>query len=191
MPSVVVLNPQAMALGTGLATVALETAGVLAAIALLAAVLGLGRGHLPRLTVAAVAALAAALALSSVASSLSFLNGERKAAVGPGAGIEHCVDETGDQQILPFLTWLKERIPARATYWLANSPMLADAPGGIDPLCYALILLPRLPLSSPAGAHWVVYTGAFTPALKARIAAHDPTVDVFSPGYALVHVGAP
>lgn len=178
-----------MSLGTGLATVALETAGVLAGIALLGAVLGLGRRQLPRLTVAAVAALATALALSSVASSVSFLNTERKSAVGPGAGRDHCVYETGGEGILPFLTWLRERIPARDTYWLASSPLLVDAAPGIDPLCYALELLPRLPLSSPAGAHWVIYTGALTRALKARIAAHDPSVQVFSPGYALVHVG--
>ena len=114
---------------------------------------------------------------------------ERKSAVGPGAGRDHCVYETGGEGILPFLTWLRERIAARDTYWLASSPLLVDAAPGIDPLCYALELLPRLPLSSPAGAHWVIYTGAFTPALKARIAAHDPSVQVFSPGYALVHVG--
>jgi hypothetical protein len=178
-----------MALGTGLATVALETVGVLAAIALLGGVLGIGRRQLPRLTVAAVAALATVLALSNVASSVSLLNAERLSAVGPGAGIDHCVYETGAEAILPFLTWLRERIPVRATYWLADSPLLADVAPGIDPLCYALELLPRLPLSSPAGAHYIVYTGALTPALKARIAAHDPAVEVFSPGYALVHVG--
>jgi hypothetical protein len=178
-----------MALGTGLATVAFETAGILAAIAVLGGVLGLSRRQLPRLTVAAVAAVSTVLALSSVASSVSFLNTERMSAVGPGVGIDDCVYETGAEAILPFLTWLRERMPARATYWLADSPLLDDAVAGIDPLCYALELLPRLPLSSPAGAHYVVYTGAFTPALRARIAAHDPAVQVFSAGYALVHVG--
>lgn len=191
-----------MSLGTGLATLALETLGVFAALALLGAVLGLTRSQLPRLTAAAVAALAVVLALSGLVPSASSLSKEFKGSVGPGeiaaeraqhmhTGMAHCVAETNTSlSLLPFINWLKNQIPARSSYWLARSPQLVDASPGVDPLCVAFELLPRLPLSSMTGAHWVVYTGVLPPALRTRIAAHDPAVRVFSPGYAVVHEGA-
>jgi hypothetical protein len=165
---------------------ALETAGILIGVALIGTLLGLNRSHMPRLTVAAVGALAAVLALSSVPSSVAYLNHERTSPVSARAGREYCAVETSAQAMLPFLRWAKAQMAPHDRYWLAPSPVLTDAPSGIDPLCVSLLMLPRLPLSSPTGAGWTMYIGGFTPALQSRIAAHDPSVHVYSRGLALV-----
>lgn len=173
-----------MSLGTGLATLALQTLGVLATVGLIGAVLAVAPARRRRAAAAAVAALATALVFAAVAPSISFLNGQP--AVSAPAAREQCLLETGAAATIPFFGWLNAHMPAHARYWLASNPHLVDAPGGLDPLCVAFELLPRLPLPSSSGAGWVVYTGVVTPDVTARIARHDPAVQVFSPGFVLV-----
>lgn len=179
-----------MSLTTGFATLAMETLAVLAAVGVswfFLSVYGLSPA---RVAVAVVAALATALALSTVQPAVSSLTAERKSAVGAQAGIEHCLYETGAAGSVAFLRWLKTRMPSDARYWLADAPELqGDAPG-LDPLCVALELLPRLPETVRAHAGWVVGLAGTVPAdVQRRIALRDPTVQVFAPGYVLAREG--
>jgi hypothetical protein len=175
-------------LGLSVGTLLLETLGVLAAAALVGALLGLRGPQRRRVAATAVAALAAALALGGAANAVSSLNDQRSIGVSASSARDHCLVETQATASIAFLHWLRQRIPARSSYWLASSPRLIDAPGGIDPLCAAFELLPRLPARSLSDAGWIIYTGTLPSAVKARSAAHDPSVAAFSPGFVLERV---
>jgi hypothetical protein len=177
-------------LGRSAATLLLETLGVLAAAVVVGALLGSARTDRRRVAVAAVAALTLALALGGLAGAFSALDDQRALGVPAASARDHCLLETQASSAVPFFAWLRQRIPARSRYWLASSPRLIDAPGGVDPLCTAFELLPRLPARSAGEAAWVVYIGGLTPVVRAQIAARDPTVAVFSPGYVLERVRA-
>jgi hypothetical protein len=113
------------------------------------------------------------------------LNRARRDAVGPRAGLQHCFGETNGEagprlpQRLPFINWVKQRLPAHAVYTLAPSP------GPPDAWCVALVLLPALPARAGERAGWTITFGTTPPDLQARIARQDPSVQVFAPGFAL------
>jgi hypothetical protein len=170
-----------VALTRGLATLVLEVVGILGAVGVLAA-LTIGRrptaSELRFATVAAVGALTVALALGQLAAAGSTLDQARRGAVSAPDGIEHCFGEQRAQARLPFVRWLKMRLPKDAVYALDYTP----AP---DVLCVALVLLPALPAAPGQRAEWTIAFGAIPPAMQARINAHDPSVQVFAPGFGL------
>lgn len=141
-------------------------------------------GALP--TAAGVLAVLTAIAiLANLHTAGGVLNRARRDAVGPREGLEHCFAETNGEsgprlpQRLPFINWVKRRLPAHAVYELVPSA------GPPDAWCVALVLLPSLPARAGEPARWTITFGTTPAALQARIAQHDPTVHVFAPGFAL------
>ena len=170
-----------------LAKLGAEIAGVIAVVGLL--LVGhklVGRPRLPGPSLAATG-LAAMLCFSlllHVRSTASTLNQARRHAVGARAGLEHCFTESlsGQRPVSErnrFFDWVKARVPPRALYAVSSYS------GPPDLWCVTLVLSPALPASGRDHAAWTIAAG-IPPALQARIDHHDPDVDVFAPGYALV-----
>lgn len=146
----------------------------------------LGRQR-PRLAapVLAAGALTALLCLSlvlHVRATASVLSQDHQHSVEAREGLEHCFEESLSGQPLvpgraPFLDWVQTRLPPDARY------ALAPYSGPPDGWCVTLTLLPALPSAQP---EWTAYMGAVPAAVQAQIARHDPAVQVFAPGYALV-----
>ena len=135
--------------------------------------------------VLAATALTTLLCLSLVLhvhATASAFSQDHKHSTGARQGLEHCYEESLTGQPLvpgraPFLDWVKTRLPHDARY--AISPYS----GPPDAWCVTLALLPALPSLSP---RWTVYMGAVPSAVQAEIDRHDPAVQVFATGYALV-----
>lgn len=165
-----------------LASLILEVLGVLGAVVVMAALLrSSGRGQLDLrwLAGAVVGVITVAFAIADVAGAGSALNQARRAGVGARAGLEHCFDEEGVSTRLPFLNWVKARLPAHAVY------AMVPYAGQPDGWCTTLVLLPSLPAGPGGNAGWIIAFGTIPPDLQARIARHDPSVQVFAPGFAL------
>lgn len=171
-----------------LATLALQVMGILAAVGLLVA-LTVGRrpnrAELRLASASVVGVLAVALAVGQISSGASLLNQARRASVSARDGAEYCFRQPwpGNPQgsgaaRLPLLRWLRSQLGPGAVYSLAYVPPP-------DANCLLFGLLPALPARSGERAEWTIAWGMVPPAMQARIAAHDPSVRVFAPGFAL------
>lgn len=174
-----------------MAKLALEFLGLLAAVGGAAALVRRSRRNLEGPAVAAIVlgALAFAFAVANLANAGSELDQARRHAVSSRAGLEHCLGESLSGGPLvpvrpPFLNWVKQRLPAHAVY------ALAPYAGPPDSWCVTLVLLPSLPVRPGGTADWTITFGMLPPDLKARIQHHDPSVQVFAPGYALARGAA-
>ncbi len=133
----------------------------------------------------ALAAVAFVCAAGHLGSDNSGLRQDRQIKVSARAGVDWCFRETGSLSEVPFVNWVRARIPARAVYLLDD---LAPQPDG---WCLTLALLPALPAGPGDDTpRWEIAFGGYPPALKARIARHDPSVSVYSSGFALARIGA-
>jgi hypothetical protein len=165
---------------------AAEVAGTIAVVGVL--VVGqkrFGGRKLPWPSLAGIG-LAALLCLSVLfhaRSTASTLNQARRHAVGPRAGLEHCITEipTG-QQLVPertrFLDWVKGRLPPRVLYGVYPYS------GPPDLWCITLLLSPALPASGSDNPAWTIAAGV-PPAAQTNIERQDPAAKVFAPGYVL------
>jgi hypothetical protein len=146
---------------------------------------GTTRRDLRLVAASVLATVAFASALVHVGDVGSVLNQARRSAVGPRAGLERCFDESNGvpgprlRLRLPFINWVKQRLPRDAVY------ALAPYTGPPDAWCVALVLLPSLPAGPGGRARWTIAFGTIPPDLQGRIARHDPSVLVFAPGLAL------
>ena len=127
------------------------------------------------------ALLCLSLALHVRATASTFRQ-DRKHSVGARQGREHCYDESLTGQPLvpgraPFLDWVKTRLPRGARY------VISPYSGPPDAWCVTLTPLPALPSSHPG---WTIYMGAVPATVQAEIDRHDPGVQQFALGYALV-----
>jgi hypothetical protein len=177
-----------------LATLALEVVGILGAVAL---VIALTVGRRPkraelRFASAMVAGvLAVVVATSELPVGASVLNQARRSAVSARVATEYCFGQVwpanpggAGAARLPFLRWLKARIGPQAVYAIAYAP-----PPDAD--CLFLGLLPALPAAPGEHADWTIAFGVVPAEMKARIAAHEASVRVFAPGFALESDGKP
>ncbi|MGH2842670.1 MAG: hypothetical protein ACRDKL_03670 [Solirubrobacteraceae bacterium] len=105
--------------------------------------------------------------------------------VSATAGVDYCFGEDWPDnrngagvKRLVFLRWLKARMGPDAVYTLDYRPPP-------DTGCVGLALLPALPAGPGERAEWTIAWGAVPAEMRARIAAHDPSVRVFGPGLAL------
>lgn len=171
----------------------LETLGVLGVVGVVAARLRSRSKNRRDVRVVAACVLGAitfAFALVDVRDVGSVLNQARRNAGSARAGLEHCFDETNGEpgpllpSRLPFINWVKKRLPAHGVY------ALAPYAGPPDDWCVALVLLPSLPAGPGGDAAWTIAFGTIPPDLQARIARHDPSVRVFAPGFALARDSA-
>lgn len=165
----------------------LEVVAILAAIAAANQV----RRRFPRLRLERELVAGLALSASVIVLVLSDLHGAgsafshaRREVVGGRAGLEQCVDESlSGAPLVPyrhrFVSWVKAHLPAHAVYSL-----VAEA-GAPDVWCLTLVWLPALPAGPGERAGWTIAFGVLPPDLRARIARHDPTVEVFAPRFAL------
>ena len=163
-----------------------EVFGVLGAVGVVA-VLTRALGHIRRdlrlIAGAVIAAIVFAFACANLADAISALNQARRDGVGTRAGLERCFVEDHFGAWLPFINWVKARLPAHAVY------ALGPYSGRPDGWCISLVLLPALQEGPGGQPGWVITLGTVPPDLEARIARHDPSVRVFAPGFALAKEG--
>ena len=172
-----------MSLLGGLATISAQTL-VLALAILAVRAWRRRRGHTDPASLVAAAVLGAAaslLLLSTVVDAARPLHHAHQSAVAPRRGLTYCFEETNAAGRLPFINWLRRRLPEDAVYELAFAPQP-------DVWCLTLALLPRVPAYGNDSPRWLVVYGTTPPAVKAMIARHDPVVQEFSPGFALVRL---
>ena len=165
----------------GLATVGLEVVGLLVAVALVGSLFSTGRLGSHKLRAAAAIVLGVAvvsLGFKDLAPTGALLVRAQRSSLTDRQGLDYCFDEDGAQARIPFASWLRQRMPAHAVY----AVVLAGEP---DVWCLSLALLPRLPAYGAARPQWLVAFGTIPPELSARIARHDPSVQVYAPGFAL------
>lgn len=124
-----------------------------------------------------LSAFALVLTVVNLVGATSLLNRARANSVGARAGLEHCFVETNATSRLPFVDWVKRQLPRDSVYELSGYT------GQPDAWCVTLAFLPLLPAGPGGQPHWVVTFGYVPPSIAARIAAHDPTVRVFAPGF--------
>jgi hypothetical protein len=166
----------------------LEVLGVLAAVAVLVAV-NIGRRptrpELRRAAATVIGGLAVVFAIGGIASGASALNQARRASVSASQGTDYCFGQSwpgnpngAGAARLPFVRWLRARMGADAVYAIDDA-----SPPDVD--CLYLGLLPALPARPGQRPDWTIAYGAMPPEMQAKIAAHDPAVRVFAPGYAL------
>jgi hypothetical protein len=170
-----------LSLTHGLITFGLELAGLAVAVGAVLVLLerrvsGSDDRRLVVVAVLAVAVIAAGFRNLDAAGSA--LQNAHRSSFGSRRGIDFCAQEDGAGSRVPFVEWLRERMPPHALYALYLS-------GQPDVWCLTLTLLPRLPVRYDAHPGWVVAFGTIPPALQARIARHDRSVQVFAPGLAL------
>jgi hypothetical protein len=138
---------------------------------------------------AVIAVLALVVVAGEIPSGASVLNQARRAAVSERAGVDYCFRQGwpgnpggAGAARLPFVHWLLARMGPHAVYAI-------DYTSPPDPNCLFLGLLPALPARTGEHADWTIAFGAIPPEMQRRIAAHDPSVRVFAPGYALERDG--
>ncbi len=103
-------------------------------------------------------------------------------------GLEHCVTESLSGapvalKAVGFLAWVKHELPAGARY--AVSPY----GGSPDGWCVTMVLLPALPAGPGEPVGWTLALGSIPAEMQAKITGHDPSVEVYAPGYALERDG--
>jgi hypothetical protein len=131
--------------------------------------------------VAVLAVALVAVAVRDIRNTGLVVRDANRRGVAQRPGIDQCFAEAAPPSRAPFVEWLRARMPTHALYEL-------ELGGGPDPWCVTLALLPRLPIWQHDRPQYLVAFGTVPPAIQARIAAHDPTVQVFAPGYALARV---
>ena len=139
---------------------------------------------------AVVGAVSIALATGGTPAALAMLARAAREPVSAAAGVDYCFGESWPDNSngagvarLPFVRWLKSRIGSHAVYTLDYSPPP-------DTGCLVLGLLPALPALPGERAEWTIAFGSVPAEMRARIAKHDPTVQVFAPGFALQFNGS-
>lgn len=146
------------------------------------------RGLAPGLAVGVgLAAVAIVAALGHVVTDARSLHHEHGLGVSARAGVDHCLAEDGATADIPFIEWVRARLPAGALYRLDE---VQPAP---DLWCVTLTLLPAL-LGAPEATgppSWEVDLGGLSPATAALVARHSPRVRVYAPGMALVRYASP
>jgi hypothetical protein len=165
----------------GLVTLALEIVGLLAAIAIVGRFLRerlSADGSMLGATAVVFGVVVLVIGAESVASSGAQLAQARRDSVGAQQGLEYCMVEDHAQVYEPFINWLRYRLPPHAVYEL-------EYKGVPDPWCLTLALLPRLPPWGSARAGWLVDIEDTSAQLQARIARHDPAIQVYVPGLVL------
>jgi hypothetical protein len=139
-----------------------------------------------RLAAAAVlGAFVLAFALADADGAGSALNQARDDSVGSRAGVEHCLTESfGGAPLvperIPFLDWVRKRLPADAVY--AVAPYIGEPDGW----CLTLVLLPALPAGPGGTPGWTITMGTVPPSVQLAISRHEVSPQVFAPGYLLV-----
>ena len=175
-----------------LATLVLEVLGVFGAVALLVA-LTVGRrpkrAEVRFASAAVVGALTLALAVGEIPSGVSVLIQAHRLVLSSSASTDYCFFESwpdnpggAGQARLGFVDWLKDVMGSHAVYAIDYAPPP-------DQNCLFLGLLPALPAAPGEHADWTIAFGVVPAEMQARIAAHDPSVQVFAPGFALQQVG--
>jgi hypothetical protein len=108
------------------AKLALEVLGLLAVVAGAATLLRRSTGSLegPAVAAAVLGAMAFAFALVNLPNAGSELNQARLHSVSSRSGLEHCFEESlgGGPLVpvrVPFINWVKQRLPAHAIFALA------------------------------------------------------------------------
>jgi hypothetical protein len=92
--------------------------------------------------------------------------------------------EDGASSELRFINWARAQLPPHAVY------ALTDYLPQPDTWCLTLALLPALPFGpGHEVAGWQIALGGEPPELVARIAARDPAVRVFRPGFVVARLG--
>jgi len=134
-----------------------------------AAVLGALLGwpiRLRRAVPIVVAVVLTTLALPSLWAAARGLDGVRDGLKAPkGFGErEKCFIDVGQQSAIPFVRWVRERIPAGATFELA---------GRLDPGCFQLVMLPRVWAAKGEPPQYRVYAGAVPGDVRARLRAEQ------------------
>jgi hypothetical protein len=132
-----------------------------------------------------VGAVAIALAADGISATLTMLSQAAGAPVSAGSGVDYCFGESWPDNAngagvarISFVRWLKARMGPHAVYALDYTPPP-------DTGCLTLGLLPALPARPAEHAEWTIAFGSVPAEMRARIARHDPTVQVFAPGFAL------
>jgi hypothetical protein len=132
-----------------------------------------------------VAAIVIVFAAGQVPSSITTLSQTRSSGKPAGAGRDECVGEpdfgtAADlyTRRLPFALWARRQM-GRAVYSVAS---FTQPP---DDICLYFVLLPALPASPGERPDFTIAFGSIPPAMQAKIAAHDPAVKEFAPGFAL------
>lgn len=132
-----------------------------------------------------VGALAVALALGAIPSGVAQLVRTHRGSVSSGQGVDYCFHQSWPNNPggagaarLPFMRWVKARMGPHAVYALDYA-----APPDRD--CLYLGLLPALPARPGERADFTIAFGSVPAEMQALIAARDPSVRVFAPGFAL------
>lgn len=140
---------------------------------------------------AVIGAVAIALAGGGIPTALGMLARGAREPASAAAGVDFCFGEPWPDNPkgagvarLPFVRWLKSRMGPHAVYTVDYTPPP-------DTGCLALGLLPALPARPGERAEWTIAFGSIPSEMRARIARHDPTVEVFAPGFALQFNGRP
>jgi hypothetical protein len=165
----------------------------LAILALVAAAEGARRWmhlRMPRrvLAASAIASVAAGVAVANVVTSARALDAARRAAVPARAGTTTCGAEDSASKLIPYLNWLRSRLPRGAVYTYVGVPAAVTQ---LDGWCSTLALLPRLPSGPGGAAHWTYTLGVTPPWIQALINAHSHLVTVYAPGLELVREAPP
>jgi hypothetical protein len=163
----------------GLFTFGFEAIGLAVAVGVVGWLLNSRQAIDRRLVVAAVlTVIVIGTGFRDLEASGSLLRQAHRSGAGTRAGIDHCLGEDRVGSTVAFVEWLRRHMPPESTYVL-------QAGAEPDPWCVALALLPRLPAFGAERPGWLVAYGSVSPELRARVASHDPTVQVFAPGLAL------
>ena len=160
-----------------------QTAGLLVAVAVVAAVTGrAGRTALRLPAAAAIVTVLAAAALAQFPVSAKDLNNSRRAYKGTTNAVLLAGCNGGDPTVIRFFGWVRSRLPKGARYYYLQSPGL---PG--DKPCVTLGLLPGIQVDTPATAQYLVFAGVIPRGWPSKL--RPGRLTMFAPGYALVRVG--
>ncbi len=132
-----------------------------------------------------VAAIVIVFAAGQVQGSITTLSQTRSSGMSANAGRDECVGEPDIATAadlytrrLPFALWARRQM-GHAVYSVAS---FTQPP---DDVCLYFVLLPALPASPGERPDFTIAFGAIPAAMQAKIAAHDPAVKEFAPGFAL------
>jgi len=149
------------------------------------------RGQLRLATAATVTAIAIGIVAGQISRDATSLAQARNNGVAAERGRDECFGERTRIKAanrfstrLPFALWARRRMGRGAIYSFAS---FAPPP---DNVCLYFVLLPALPAAPGERPDWTIAYGAIPAAMRSRIAARDPSVQVFAPGFALESDGA-
>jgi len=169
----------------GIGTLLLEIGGLVVAIVAITKLLprvGVVTGARALATALVVGVLAVAVTAEDLAGSVTGIANAERTVGGTPDGIDHCFLEDGQALRIPFLNWLRRRIPPHAIYTVTS-------PGEPDPWCITLSLRPRLPAFANAQPGWSIALGVIPPSMQALLDHHDPSVTLYASGMAIERLG--